>query len=1433
MKIINFRQEDTCYMHKDGQLRIERSDIWGKPEENSDSLLRDCEKFLACEDDTVHVVYLYGQGGEGKSYVFRKITDRLLGGDYQKRLYVAAIDLQMQKNFEDNLKCLADEIAGQAGKDLFPRFHMAYYNYKLKAGEEFEEEERTTKWDDIQNSTPLSLVTGAAGFLDSIGVVGDVIDLANEGYKWFLKMRSSMQYKAVAAQIEAMDARELKEQLTRYFAADFCAFMEEKNKKKKKIAFLLDTVESMRYQVLRSGGEEDYLEWLTGINGLLRLLPGCFWLLFGREEIPWENYDSEWEVSFHDRKIGRPDEAAVRKYLIQQLGRKMPEDRCGAEEVLEELVDRILEQTERYPLAVENCIDAYFRIWNGNLRKNRVTDQKLADRYRPCLEEMPGMILDARGERIISERFLMYYTKQEREVLYTLVCLGTWTDEILETVIFKGAVSKLLIYQELCVTSFIRSDGTGQKSIQGLMQDTIIKDCPEILKKHLFHSILGQIKNRQMDAVYIMLYRSAVRIAQFCKCEATEWTLLGTEFVRVVEYFGKHAWYHEVSAVCGDLFRAVSGRDADGDLCNAARIGRYFAQIYMREDVTEGTDLLEDEGNFSIRSWRIWEIMVKAAFDARAYWQAYKVTALLEEKLPKAGEGTELIFYRRMIPETQVRLMMQLTDQFTHEEIEEKIEHFCASTRETMWDDPAGAERIAATLWSKYYFGCRKDLTSEFVSKKIEACIRRYRDSCTDREVEEDATIYVLETMQKFDDRREEASAAALKGMRILEETYGDAAAERADMEFLFGAVLPVYFMPEEDRELFCRIFEIYYQRFCRGGDWELYNLLEGRCFAVGFMQPKSDGADGEERIELSDVIQKGIVYLSNLAKNDAQVRLILQMCYYLLDLSVGGISVTLDDDVWLTIDGRQLLERKLLNNQILLYFLQKSLEAVSQKKGDSEIEQLSTLLKAIFREKCFYSAAEEEKRSLFGLLKLSGMEMDGALWKIEYIDSTEKADDPLEKMLHPRVKEYRLLQAFYGWQWGIDWQADIRMVNVVLRVVNILDEYAVSMEKQILADFKELLSGGERAEFWLALLEEASSDGEEWEKHVRQLFQEELRSLNIWNVSEKTRQRLAMYDTRFEKQESAGSSSFEADIRAKLAEGEYEAVRDMLREVKEGYQEYQKDQNRADYALEGKLRIAIFYVPMAKEAGPDEVIEHIQEKKQIPMMGGEYAVLRAYAYLGDKDSVAAHYREKRQEILDGLRDSIWFEVDGEICHMAECISDAGDSELVVDFCRQAADLCAERGKLWYTGGILYYLERFMELVPFEVIWRREACIKAIEPSNYDKIYGIVRDYLSREELLDVFAADVFDFRGAGMRCPKKTDLSFLESEYVQWLSEALGEAAWDRLRKKFPELFEIRVVYENGQKNSYHFQIENLCRCLARGTLVNVADCYWLKEKP
>lgn len=1413
MKIVHFKQENVCCMLKDNQIKIDRSDIWGEPQESKESLLAYCQKFCeAGDDETAHVVYLYGQGGVGKSFVCREVSEKLQEA-YQEKLYVISVDLQRQKGFEDDLKCLADEIEAQTGKkDIFQRFHIAYYNYKIKAGEEYTQEERSTKWDNLHDNSSFNLAVQTANFFTSFGVVGDAIDLANEGYRWLRKMRDSVKYKTLTRQIEAMDEKELREQLCRYFAMDFGTLLEDKkNEKRKKFAFLLDTVESMRYQMLRSGKDEDYLEWLAGNNGLFRLLPGCFWLLFGREEISWKEYDKEWEISFLNKKFTTPDKAAVREYLLRQFAQKPLRESDKAE--LQTLADTIAEQTDGYCLAIENCVDVYFRIWNNKLRENRITVESKVDpySYRPSLKEMEEMFLDGQGKKKISARFMQYYTPQEREVLYTLVCLGTWTEDILEKLIWRGAANNILIYEEMCGTSFIQSGSNGEKSIQGLMLDAIMDECAQRLKKQLLLCILNQMGRQEINASYWLLYRSAVHIAKFYPCEEKEWKLLGDEFIRAVEYLETHGRFFDLLAICQALLEVSDVRNVDEDLHNAALVGLIFAHIFCKEDMQEKYDILLEKQCISDYCLKVWERLLYTAREVGAFAQAYKITEFLEKRV-SVQDKTSLCHYKLL--RAKVELMQELSQRyeytqpeeeklsFTYEQLENEIQALCELTLEAA-SDPTDAQKLNARFWAEYYYNIRRDLWGDIAPQRIQKCIEEYSSGCTKHEIEQDAVLCFLRLMKEkstksYDFVKE--SEIAISGMRLLYGLYGEDAIERAEMKFMFQCVIPCYFMPEADSEFLRRIFAAYCRKFSKGEDLEVFQILVSLCTGFGLFSAVGEPEEGEVRLEVSDIIQRELLYLSNVRKDSDRAQIRLLLTYYLLELSMPFSQGSLwDEKRYRTEDMSTIVTRKLLNNRVLLYLLKQSVEAAGTEKG--EAEKLCSLLGFICKE----NIGEQGKRNVLSLLTLCGIDVDRVVWKAEYAGESLK-------------EEKDILSAFREWQWRMDTETDIWMANIVLyaawNLVKADDPEKASTEDKIWEFLKkkfDLVAGSENVEFWKGLIEEAAALDTEYEQHVRKLFQKMLADVSEKKLTEKTRKMLAVYDARFEKglesNAKPGENAFEKELRARLAEGDYDTARSMIQEKDA---ECRRGGRLVGFSTE--LCVAYFYSPQVKNKGTDGFVEAIQKLKSNVFLGGEYLVLRAYAYLDDKENFVRHYWENRKAIWENLKGSFWCDVEGEFRNMAEYIHSINEEELRKDYCIQYMNMCAEGGvyfKDHYMEVFLADSEWLAEIVPFQEIWKKESCVKEIRLSNYSNIYQCLCRHLPQEELLDVFAVSVWD--GGKLSLPQKTEMAFFESEYYQWLRSTFGKAVEDKLKTRFPELYAAREEYEENQKDHYLRQMHKM----------------------
>lgn len=1362
MKIIEFKQVNISYLSKDRELKIECDDMWGNPEENKESLLAYYQRARAAHDDTVHAVYLYGQGGMGKSFVFKQLTEKLKPMTAKEKDYVIALDLQRQDDFADQLKCLADEIMTQMKKkELFPRFYMAYYSYKMKQGENAKEEERTTRWDKLKSDSSFSIISSAASMLTSFGTVSDVIDIANDGYKWFLNMRSQLQYKSVAKQIENMEEKELREQLVPYFASDFIKMAGTHH-----FVFLLDTIESMRYHVLRSGTEEDYLDWLAGKNGLFRLLPGCYWMMFGREEIFWEKYDPEWEQSFVSLEIKKPAEKAVRKYLEQQLrgGSKAK----GDEDKLRQTVDVLIERTECYPLAIENSVDMYFRIWNDRLGKNLVTDENEVEKYRPRVEEVRDIITDCKGRKVISHRFMQYYTLQEREVLYTLVCLVNWTDDVLEKILWNGSVNNRLIYEEMCDTSFIKRNSDGSKSIRGIMLDTIMEECPVSLKKQILHAVLSRMQTGEVTDSYGMLYRSAVHIAGYYACEGFDGAMLGQEFIRWTNYLQENARIEELAQACEELINIADADNVNEDMILAAHIGYYFAGIYRKGQDTlhfeEELRMLSEQNNFGSLSCEMWKNMYHMAETAEAYKELCEITKSLMEKMKESGVleiGDE--YQMRAV---RVENMEQLPEIFTSEQIETELETI-SDILENMNMGRKEIQRVKSLMWSGYYYNAAKTASKEQKDEyadKILKCMEKYRAYCSPGEAEKDIDLCRMELMSLRShgvwDLYDNFSVV-MRALRSMYEMYGDNAwtmPTAAEFVRYLMMIPDRTSVDERDIKILEHLFEAYYKDFCRDATAEKYRVLNIFNFWIG-KATNMAAKDGEESgVDKSEIILQGIHRLNAGKYMDLKTVLVLLIsCDMYCEDGFSTNSNAL---------GEEWQVRRFCMNQLLLMKL-------LLKETENPGLRLPVFLRYFFGEMMEQEKPEVE-RKLLGILDWCGFDTEKAVREAEY---SEKNNSP----------EFRILTHIKVWFWRMDTQADAWMANTVLYTAHVLLGKTDGPEQKILKKLKEEVNrydDGTKKKFLSDMLDTAKHMGEEWYEYIREV----LNGYFVHHTSE--------------------IDGYEEQITALIAAKDYDRARESMKKVADG-----SNYNRMYYVL--------FYIDIVLDKGTEHYIEHL-DKRYEKSKDRSYVILRGYAYMKDWTNFVQYYWEERDSIWQGLlrKDGCFWRNPEELYRMLSCVKKAaeyaGDGNIVEDYTRKMCHAFSEVDNKSYADGVIAKLPEITEIIPFDEAWNKELCAKVINERNYDMVYENLRPYIEESELLDIFMESILkneiniSLKGHYSYAPDC--ISFFKGEYYKWLTGKFADALEERLQTEYPEECKIRDAYVYAIEEGYVEELQEIC---------------------
>jgi hypothetical protein len=230
---------------------------------------------------------------------------------------------------------------------------------------------------------------------------------------------------------------------------------------------------------------------------------------------------------------------------------------------------------------------------------------------------------------------------------------------------------------------------------------------------------------------------------------------------------------------------------------------------------------------------------------------------------------------------------------------------------------------------------------------------------------------------------------------------------------------------------------------------------------------------------------------------------------------------------------------------------------------------------------------------------------------------------------------------------------------------------------------------------------------------------------------------------------------------------------------------------------------------------------EHfVEETEQLTFSDKCNWVLRAYAYLEDKEGFADYYWKNRQEIWDKLPYSTWDDEE-ELYERLQFVLTIGDTALTEDFLKQ---MCRHFEKINYVDGVIGHLSLITTWLPFEDIWRRELCIKKIKSYNCDKVYQNLKDYLSQEELQDIFlAAAPIEPLPYGVKEYDSTQLAFFESEYYVWMKETFGDASDTMLSRKFPELYKAKEAYETWIRHDYRLQMAN--------RITEIRDCIQLPK--
>ena len=420
-------------------------------------------------DNEICVLNYYGIGGIGKTSLLNHIQDIL--NEKQEKYYF--VDFKNNTNPADILKNASINLAKAHDFD-FPKFDLAmlaYMRRTLTASERAEIESF------IGRSKLLNLLFDASSFIPSetLALATSIIKLADSTIAYVRNIFDD-EPKIAVQKIEALSTDELMKRLPAYFAAD----MRENIKKlDDPFFFLIDTFENLVDEIETKGHTAYYDNWIRGENGLIQNMPNCLWIIAGREQLKWNQSNSEWQK-------------AIRKYELHDFSQEETNSLLDAQYVASDNIKRVIYQlTNGTPFYIDACVRRYYSLID---RDEIVTPEKFGH-----------------NKDELMERYTRDYDLETKQIIYVLSFIPSFTiteaKEILTKIIPNYSHDR---FQKLLNLSVISVNDNGDYYVQNTISQIFRLNCDEELYKKIL-SILGDYylekKNYQQ---FLALYERKV-----------------------------------------------------------------------------------------------------------------------------------------------------------------------------------------------------------------------------------------------------------------------------------------------------------------------------------------------------------------------------------------------------------------------------------------------------------------------------------------------------------------------------------------------------------------------------------------------------------------------------------------------------------------------------------------------------------------------------------------------------------------------------------------------------------------------------------------------------------------------------------------------------------------------------------------------------------
>lgn len=424
-------------------------------------------------DSNVHVLSYYGIGGIGKTSLLNRLMAEM-EKNVEKPLYVH-VDLGIFSDLRRVLYSMKSKLQEKA-KFQFPLLELGLYIYAKKMGEKAD----APQVQQLTEKSPfLSFLLSVSGNIPVLGLTTTVLSLADQGItllRNYLKNHSKE-----LARIESAEPAKLYEELPMLFA---CDMQENMQRAKEPVVFFLDTYEQLVNEISQAGEPLKNDLWIRGEYGLVQNIPGALWVIAGREKLKWQRFDPEWADALEQHLLG----SLSQKDSVQFLERAgvLPQSLCV----------QLGELTQGTPVFLDLCVDQYLRLLDRG--------------------EIPEIGAFGKNTYDLTERFIRYMGDAQKDHVYMLACLGSWTtdliDRIAEDVLPNFSITT---YEKIREYSFVTLTDEGSYQINKTVAEVLRNTCPDGIRKRTGTALmthfqpvledLHQSLDKQMTALEYMV----------------------------------------------------------------------------------------------------------------------------------------------------------------------------------------------------------------------------------------------------------------------------------------------------------------------------------------------------------------------------------------------------------------------------------------------------------------------------------------------------------------------------------------------------------------------------------------------------------------------------------------------------------------------------------------------------------------------------------------------------------------------------------------------------------------------------------------------------------------------------------------------------------------------------------------------------------------